>query len=146
MARFDTPRLPDWQKRLNAFIAENAERPFSWGEWDCALFACGAVLEMTGRHPAPEFIGAYDSQRGAAEALRRLGAGTLDATFDAHFESKPPSFAQRGDLVMAHGAIGVCMGSFALFVGGLETPEASAEGLFRVSRSEFTRAWAVPYE
>lgn len=50
-----------------------------------------------------------------------------------------PAFAMRGDVVMAQGSLGICIGGSALFVG----EEEGAPGLVRVVRGEWTRAWAV---
>lgn len=108
-----------------------------WGVSDCALFAAGAVEAITGTHPAPEFLGVYDSQRGAAEALRELGDGTLFRTFDTRLPRKEPSFAQRGDLVWAQDAVGVCMGARGVFL------QADAPGFAMLPRSAFEYAWEV---
>ena len=129
-------RLPDWEERLGAYLRAPGRDVFAWGTNDCALFSAGAVEAMRGEHPAPEFIGAYGDQAGAAEALRTLGAGTLFRTFDSHFPRKEPAFAHRGDLVMAQDAIGICMGSNGIFL--------KAEGGFAfLPRSEFQYAWEV---
>lgn len=130
-------RLRDWERRLGDYLREPGRDRFSWGDNDCALFACGAVLAMTGEHPFPEFVGAYDTQRGAAEALRRLGKGTLRATWETKFIPKPPAFAQRGDIVAnADGAMGVCLGADALFL-------TENDGFARLPRSAFVAAWEV---
>lgn len=136
MPQFDHARLPDWERRLNAWLLEPGRDRFEYGVQDCALFGCGAVMAMTGVHPAPQFIGAYDGAESAAEALRELGKGTLLKTFDDYFARKKPAFAQRGDLVMAQKAIGVCMGANGVFL-------AQEVGLTRLPRSAFAVAWRV---
>lgn len=133
---FAHSRLPDWERRLSVYLAEPGSGVFQFGVQDCALFGCGAVVAMTGIHPAPQFVGAYDDAKGAAEALRKLGAGTLAKTFDVYFERKKPGFAQRGDLVMAQGAIGVCLGKDGVFL-------TENDGLTRLPRGDFTAAWRV---
>ena len=133
---FDHPRLPDWERRLNAWLLEPGREKFEYGVQDCALFGCGAVMAMTGVHPAPQFVGAYGDAASAAEALRELGKGTLLKTFDQYFKRKKPAFAHRGDLVMAHKAIGVCMGANGVFL-------AQEIGLARLPRSAFVAAWKV---
>ena len=129
-------RLDDWEPRLNAWVAEAADTPFAWGTHDCALFACRAVEAMTGTHPFPQFIGKYDDREGAARALRLIGEGTLDRTFGSRFAECEPAFAQRGDIVMAEGALGVCMGRNGLFL----TPEM---GLASLPRAAFVKAWRI---
>ena len=129
-------RLDDWEWRLRVYLAQDFA--FEWGSMDCALFACGAVEAMTGVHPYPEFPGTYDDKIGAARALREKGKGTLEATFGQKFESIPAGFARRGDIVTEPGgAMGVCMGSYALFL-------AFEGGLVRKARAEFVTAWRVP--
>ena len=130
-----TTRLPDWEHRLSDFLAQPFE--FEWGTMDCALFACAAVEAMTGEHPYPEFVGVYDDRIGAAKALRKLGKGTLEATFGQKFERVPPAFARRGDIVMStYGAMGVCIGASAMFL-------AEEGGLIRLPRATFTHAWRI---
>jgi len=147
-AAFSAPRAGDWEAALGAFLAACEGRPYAWGEHDCALFAAGAVQAMTGADPAAAFRGRYRSKRGAAKALRELGAGTLEATIDGLFETITPAFAQRGDLVLHEGAVGVSAGRFALFVGdALQGAEGGADvavaGLVRVPRAAWEKAWRV---
>lgn len=131
-------KLKDWDLRLNAYLMEEGRDVFDWGSNDCALFACGAVMAQTGKHPAPEFIGAYDSREGAAEALRRLGAGTLGATATKILgEPISTSHARRGDIVMAHHALGVCMGKDSWFLS------EGGEPFVKVPRADLVKAWRV---
>lgn len=139
-------RFPDWEARLSEWIVANRSREFAWGEWDCILMACSAVEAQTGVDPAEQYRGRYSDARGAAEALRELGKGTLLKTVDDVFERRPVGKARRGDLVMRKGAIGVCVGGAGLFVGDaehLETSNIVGAGLVPVPRSEFEKAWTV---
>lgn len=137
-------RRSDWERALAAYIAECETRPYAWGEHDCALFAAGAVLAMTGDDPVPEFRGRYTTAAGSARALKRFGAGTLEATLDAKFEQRPIAFARRGDLAFHDGSVGVVMGPFALFVGGIvDEAEHEQAGLIRVPRADWQKAWSV---
>ena len=130
-------RLTDWERRLNAYLSEPGRDRFEWGHNDCALFTCGAILAMTGEHPFPEFVGAYDDRDTAAEALRVLGAGTLFRTFDTAFPRLDSvSFARRGDAVMAQNALGICMGGVAIFL----TEEA---GFTRLPMAQWQHGWRV---
>jgi len=140
-------RLPDWEQRLGAFMAQNRDRPFEWGRWDCVLFATACADELTGTDEAAEFRGQYDSRKGSAAILREKGKGTLLRTMDAHFRRKKPGFAQRGDLVWFAGSVGVCVGAQALFVGEERLAEAAGvvmrEGLVSIPRALWEKAWAV---
>lgn len=128
-------RLPDWESRLAAYLDAICDMPHVYGQHDCALHGANAVLAQTGVDHGAPFRGRYTTEIGAARALRKHGAGTIEATFDAHLSAVAPALAQRGDLVMAQGAIGVCIGGEAIFAG-----EA---GHARIGRAEWTRAWRV---
>lgn len=128
-------RLPDWEERLAEYLAGVLHAPHVYGDHDCALHGAKAVFAQTGVDHAAPFRGRYTTARGAALALRKFGAGSLEATLDAHLPTVPPALAQRGDLVMADGSVGVCVGGDAVFAG--ET------GLTRMARSRWTRAWKV---
>lgn len=128
-------RLPDWEERLATYLASVRETPHAYGRHDCALHGANAVLAQTGVDHGAPFRGRYKTEIGAARALRRFGAGTVEATYDAHFPSIPPALAQRGDIVLAQGAIGVCIGGEAIFAGDT--------GHQRIARAEWARAWRV---
>lgn len=130
-------RLPDWEDRLAAYLAAKAGEPFAWGVNDCALFACGAIEAMTGDHPGARFAGTYDDAKGAAKVLRLVGEGTLAKTFSSSFPEVSPGMAQRGDVVEAQGAVGICMGAFGLFLADAD------HGIIRLPRATFTKAWRV---
>ena len=136
-------RLPDWEARLAAYLEPLRLRAFAWGKHDCCTFSAGAVEAMTGVDPMPEFRGHYSTAIGSARALRRFGAGDLASTLDAKFESVAPALAQRGDIVMSSGLLGICLGPFLVAVGA----EGEREGLIRIERERWdaTRAWRVQY-
>lgn len=129
-------RKPDWEARLAAYLEPLRLRAFAWGQHDCCTFSAGAVEAMTGVDPMPEFRGRYSTAIGSARALSRFGRRTLDATLDAKFESVPASLAQRGDIVMSGGLLGICWGAVLFAVGR----EGEREGLVRIDR----RAWVEP--
>jgi hypothetical protein len=128
-------RLPDWERRLSAYLATDGRDRFVWGQSDCALFATGAAAAMTGEDRVANFRGAYDTRAGSARALRDLGKGTLIKTMNALWTPIRPSFAQRGDMVMVRQAIGICMGRDGLFLG--------LDGFERATRAEFSHGWRV---
>lgn len=126
-------RLPDWEGRLTAYLSAPG-RVFEYGVSDCALFAAGAVEAVTGVRPFPDIAGTYHDAESAAEVLRALG-GTLFRTVDTAFPRKAVGFAQRGDLVMAQKAIGVCMGAKGVFL--------QMDSFAFLPRSDFKYAWEV---
>lgn len=132
-------RLSDWEARLSEYIASHVSSTFEWGETDCALFVAGAIEAITGEDPATEFRGRYTTEMGAARALIKYGAGTLEATMDAKFGQIEVPFAQRGDIVMHEGATGVVIGAEALFIGR----GGGQEGLVRIPRADWQKAWRI---
>jgi hypothetical protein len=142
-----TERLPDWERRLSQFIADNRDREFAWGDWDCILFATACAAELTGEDHAAPFRGQYSDRRGARRVLREIGQGTLLRTVDHHFKRKPASFAQRGDLVWHAGCVGVSLGKAAAFItdpvamDALEAPRVG--GFAMLPRTDWQKAWTV---
>jgi hypothetical protein len=133
-------RLPDWEARLSAYLAPLMDgAAFVWGKTDCALVTADAVLAMTGEDIAAPFRGKYSTAAGSARALKRYGAGDLKATFDTLLPPKPIGYARRGDVVMSDGAVGICIGGTALFIGERD----GVDGLYRVDRAEWSDAWSV---
>ena len=132
-------RRVDWELQLHDYLNRCSSCAFAWGEHDCALFAAGGVLAMTGVDPAATFRGRYRTAIGSVRALRRYGTGTLEATIDALLPRKPIGFAISGDVVMVDGMAGICTGADAVFVGEADgTPQ-----LLRFPRARWQAAWSV---
>lgn len=136
-------RFSDWEDRLRTYLDRVQEEPFEWGQHDCALFAADCVKAMCGVDPAEAYRGTYYSARGAAEALRTYGAGTLLKTVTEWLgDSKSPHFAQRGDVVMKDRlTTGICAGRYSWFVGS----EQGREGLTPFPTRDCRYAFSVPY-
>ena len=132
-------RYHDWEARLNDYLAAMRGQPFIYGALDCALFACGAVEAMTGVDPAAQYRGIYSTEKGAAKVLRKLGKGTLEATFDDAFSTCPAGFVQRGDLVWSGERVGVSIGHAALFIGELN----GKPDLIPEPRATWVKGWRV---
>lgn len=132
-------RLSDWEERFSHYIESVFDKDFVWGEHDCALSFINAARAITGEDRAPEFRGKYSTELGSIRALKRIGAGDLESTLDEKFPVIPASMAQRGDGIWDGAAVGICMGSYALFVGQSD----ERQGMFRVPRSDWVKAWRV---
>lgn len=144
-------RRPDWDLRLINYIERNTARPFVWGEFDCALFACDCVREMTGADLASEFRGQYKSARGALRLIKPFESlmGLANAIALRHdLEKVPWSFARRGDVVILqapwldcpavagpYGALGIMSARTAF--------APSLEGLVQVPANEILGAWRI---
>jgi hypothetical protein len=104
------------------------------------MFAAAAVKAVTGKDHARGHRGKYRSNASAYRHLKEMGFGSPEELLDSLFDEKPVGYAGRGDLVMAADGIpALCMGAFALSVG----QEDNSEGLVRVARDEWVKAWAV---
>jgi|TARA_R110002153_G_scaffold92173_1_gene224000 hypothetical protein len=69
-------RLPDWEERYHAFMIENKDRDFQWGEWDCVKFADAAFEAMTGEALIPPELEWHD-EASANEAIKSYGKTLL---------------------------------------------------------------------
>jgi hypothetical protein len=128
----EVTRVSDWEAKLSDYIASMLGEPFVWGVNDCCTFSAGAVEAITGIDPIPEYRGKYDTALGS---VRALGGKKLEQVMDDKFPELPIGFAQRGDLAMMDGCVGVVMGDYALFV--------SEDGLERIKRPMWDKAWSV---
>ena len=128
-------KVGDWESALYQYIEECRHKPFEYGVNDCCMFAAGAVQAITGEDPMAEFRGQYKSQATSIRALKEIGAGDLESTIDGKFPVIDVGLAQRGDLAFYDNAIGVVAGSWAWFV--------SDDGLERIDRSQWAKAWSV---
>jgi hypothetical protein len=125
-------RASTWEQSLADYITAKRGEPFAWGSNDCCCFISGAVEAMTGVDPMAEYRGTYDSEAGALAILERDGG--LEAIMDSKFPVVAVGMARRGDIAFHDGSVGIVAGNFAWF--------ASDDGLTRVSRSEWAKAWA----
>lgn len=131
-------RVPDWRKRLQAYVIANAQRQFRPGRWDCALFVAGAVEAMTGVDHARGFRG----YRTMAEGRRKLSdKGHEDhvALAGSLLTAIPVLRAMPGDVAVVPAgegqALGIVQGALIYVVGpgGLGTvPLTDATGAFKV--------------
>lgn len=140
-----TQRKPDWDQRLNDYLAKLAGKHHVWGKHDCVTFADGWHKAATGK----SFLGPYRGQwhdkasakKVIAKAAKDAGAKgrTLPALVDALLPRIETSMAGRGDIVLtSDGNLAICFGAVALAVGDPLTP-----GLIRIERDEWRRAWQV---
>ncbi len=140
MSRAAPIRREDWPERLLAFLASRRDKPFAWGENDCALFAADAALEMTGVDFAAPFRGRYDTAFGAMKALRANGAGCLAEYLDLIVDPLArPELARRGDWMMFDSADGPALG----VVAGRWVAAPGPDGLVFVPPRLWRRAWRV---
>jgi hypothetical protein len=126
-------KFDDWERDLSEYLA--SVNIAELGEAPCAKFVSGAVMAQTGRDIHAPFDGKYSTPIGAARALKKFGAGTLEATFDGLFDERPIGFAQRGDVVFYDDSVGICVGGHAIFING--------DNFENIDRAHWVKAWAV---
>lgn len=93
-------RLPDWQARLQAFLAGISGQPIVPGRHDCCLFGAGAVMAQTGHDFAAAWRGRYTTMAGGRRVLRKAGFADHVALIAAHLPAVHPAFAREGDLAL----------------------------------------------
>lgn len=86
-----------WEKRLNAVVAKHQLLPGQWGVSDCYVIPDDAVEAKLGTIMYPNARN-YQTEKGAARALRKHGFANVCEAFAARFEEIPPSMARRGDI------------------------------------------------
>jgi hypothetical protein len=140
-------RLDDWQSRLYVYLEACEAKPFRYGQFDCCLFACGAVEAMTGVDLAAPFRGRYGTRANARKALGQYGGfpASLEKAMDraAHDHGMAEvsvNFAGRGDLVLIPRsqdfALGLAYGADILvpsYRGYLDIPLQSASRAWRTA-------------
>lgn len=132
----DAPvRVQNWPVLLAQEIEAAREKPFAWGTHDCAAWAFSVAARLRGE-PRPAWVGRYRTRIGSLRALTRAGV-TLEGMGTAILgpQLDTPLFAQRGDVVFAGGAYGVCIGQDVAHVtecGLIIAPLQLAERAWRV--------------
>ena len=103
----------NWQLKLIKYIQHNKHRPFKWGDFDCCLFSADAVLIMTGIDFAEKFRGRYTTKRGATQALKKYGKGTLKETIQQLLGNPQKGINyKRGDICLVDSEQGIAIGIF----------------------------------
>lgn len=104
---------------------------FEWGAWDCFAFVTTERGIDTSHMPPRTYTGRI----GAARYIKRLGFASLADLMDSLAKPKPVGFAQRGDILLIDGCLGICKGAYGLFLdehaGRVRFPTVNCE-----------RAWA----
>ena len=134
-------RLRGWEAILADQIEAARERPFSWGEHDCATFAFNVRAAITGVDDAAIWRGRYKTELGGARFMKRNGWATLEQGANEVLGPALPAvlLAQRGDIVLTIStngqSLGVCCGGKAAFV--------DQDGLKFWPLKDCARAWRV---
>ncbi|MGQ8367144.1 DUF6950 family protein [Glaciecola sp. 1036] len=134
-------RKKDWFKRLINYVQTHIQTPFKYGEFDCCLFACDAVIEMTGKDPAIRYRGKYSTKRGALKALKSIGGGSIESAFTKMFgDMDVPLSAMRGDVVLVETEQGPAA---AVYLGANNVAAASEAGVIYLPFSSIQGVWHI---
>lgn len=132
-------RVEGWETAFVAAVQEGLQRPFEWGQHDCATFAFAVRAVLTGRDDTGLWRGQYRSAAGARRVMRSLGWADFAAAGRALLgEPLPtPLLAQRGDLAIAGDDMG------AWIVTGREIVSIGPGGPVVRPLRDATLAWRV---
>lgn len=138
-------RKPNWAVLLDRYLHSCFYRSFQYGSFDCCLFVCDAICEMTGVDVAAPFRGQYAARKAAYRAIESYaGRATVEAvtervTQDHHMPEISPTRAQRGDVLLVRRKLD------SLALVGLDGRflAASERGYEYVPSQLVTRAWRV---
>lgn len=111
-------RCEDWPEKLDSYIKENLNKPFSYAENDCCTFASEIIKIMTGKDIMEGMRGKYKDKESGYKVMKRFAGGligTFKKTMEKYsFEEIPPLMAQRGDVVIYEtemgDTVGICIG------------------------------------
>lgn len=130
-------RPDDWPALLDGYIDQARRAPFAWGQNDCVTFSCGWHRMMTGRDAYAEFREKYETETAAFRIMAAHGVHSMEEAGRFLFGEPQhgTSHIQRGDIVHADGALGICTGAHGAFL--------SIEGLTFLRHSSFDMGWKI---
>lgn len=102
-------RHPNWTTRLPETLQKAMQKPFSWGEHDCCLFAADCVIALCDFDPCEKVRGRYKTRTGAMRVLK-TEFGDIESALSNHFLEIPVNQVIRGDIVMFDGDDGKTLG------------------------------------
>jgi hypothetical protein len=139
-------RYSDWEARLAQHIDTIRNKPFRWGEHDCALMAADCAMVICGKDFAADFRGKYTTEEEAYALILEYAGGGLNEMADkiadgfSLFEIGK-NFAQRGDIVLCEDDGRDTLGIVSLSGRGILLP--SKDGMVMRSIDCVKRAWRV---
>lgn len=147
---------PHWQELFHNYLLRREHEAFQWGTMDCCLFACDAILELTGVDLAGDFRGKYDSLLSAVREMSiacsgaKIGPAPQDLVEAVavkiaqqfQIEEVPVLMAQRGDVLLLDSPLGKGLGILGL--RGTHVHCTGPDGVVDVPLQECLRAWRIP--
>jgi hypothetical protein len=131
-------RPDNWPALLEAYIATARKRSFVWGSHDCVSVTCGWQALVTGVHSFAPFAGKYDSEKSAFRVMHEHDVHSMEDAGDFLFgraARKSVDHIQRGDIVLAENALGICVGVRAACL--------KTDGMKFLLFNKFQVAWSI---
>lgn len=133
-------RLPHYKVNLLKLINEYEHTPFSYGEWDCAIFAGKIVEAVTGDDLYSQFVGKYKTRIGGLRAFRKAtGYQSHIDSIKSKYDEVPLSQARLGDI----GIIVTDEGPAVVLIAGAFAIALTENGLGRVSIDKVKTVYRV---
>ena len=135
-------RKPDWEPLLAQWLGEAVNRPFEWGQFDCALAAADALTVQTGVDFAGDWRGRYSTAKGAFKQLLKKGYGDVYQAMTGALQSEPvaPERLQRGDIGGVDLPDGPTLG--VIWSGGIWLPKPEGLRAYPVKLAQC--GWKLP--
>lgn len=134
-------RLPDWRKRLDAYLDTLDGVEFAWEGTHCATFGADVVKAITGHDFAEGHRGAYRTMGEAMEYLVGLGFSDMAEYVASLLPEIHPSEAQIGDIAIVETPdFGPCV---AMFGGPTHLTVMTLRGKGVLPRERASRAFRV---
>lgn len=111
-------------------IARHQHNPFIWGSNDCALFVANIYLELFGTDLAADVRGTYDTEYDGMRKIIKMG-GWDGILSKRNFTKIDTNFVSRGDVVIAENAMGIWVGTYAIFAGNIVRPLTAVTAVYR---------------
>ena len=131
-------REEGWENRLEELVNKKRNQPFDWAENNCMQLVTEAQQTVTGHTDFPEALQNVGTKYSAYKLVLKR-AKNLTELMDKHFERIVITMARRGDIVEIETcegpAMGICMGTHAVFVG--------IEGIEYIPLETLIRAWRM---
>lgn len=130
-------RPQNWPALLGQYVDDARGKAFAWGVNDCVTFSGGWVGLVTGQNPAARFVEKYADEAEARAIMASHGVDDYESA--GRFLFGEPDVltvrADRGDIVLAADALGICLGLTGAFV--------TLSGLVFLRRDKFRKFWRV---
>ena len=134
-------RLPDWAERLDKFIQDNLDTPFTWGAFDCGRLCIKLEIAMYGVSRFDDILTEEKlTIRKAYKPIKDNKCKSLWEFVDSRIPRlESPAFAQRGDFfgyyVDGEESLAICLGDKMACI--------SPTGLVFIESSRAAVAWRV---